>query len=52
MWGQGLEKTTQNVGISRAHNTGELLLLLSPKGQSREVELLELREHLLLGKSR
>lgn len=52
MWGQGLGKTTQTVGISRAHNTGELLSLLSPKGQSREVGLPEPREHLLLGKSR
>lgn len=49
--GQGLGKTTQNVTISRAYNIGELLSLLSPKGQSRVVGLPEPREHLLLGKS-
>lgn len=39
MCGQGLGKTTWNVGISRAHSAGKLLSLLSPKGQSREVEV-------------
>lgn len=36
MCGQGLGKTALDGGISRAHNGGDLLSLLSLKGQRRK----------------